>query len=154
MKNLDVLMNDLQSQIPHHQRIEPGVSSGSIGWHIEHTLLTMNLIIKALKSSNPEQYQHTFNLKRSIVSVLGKIPRGKIKAPASVQPTVQYNEETLRQHFFDTIKNLESLKEARDDQYFTHPFLGDFKLKPTKRFLQIHTNHHVKIIHDIMGEGK
>ncbi len=80
----------------------------------------------------------------------GKIPRGRVKAPGVVQPNVNFNTETLRQHVQlarEKMKRIDSLKEGN---FFTHPFLGDFKLKPARKFLKIHTKPHLNIIYDII----
>lgn len=150
MKKLEELLNNLEQQIVNYEKVNPAVSKGSVGWHIEHSLLTVNMVIKGVKASDPAQYKPTFDIKRIMVTTFGKIPRGRIKAPAVVQPTVQYNRESLVQHLSETRASLQSLDKEEPGKYFTHPFLGDFKLKPTRRFLQIHTNHHAAIINDIV----
>jgi hypothetical protein len=38
----------------------------------------------------------------------------------------------------------------RQEQYFHHPFFGHLKLNKTIKFLEIHTNHHLQIIHEII----
>ena len=150
MKKIEQLLDEIESHIPHQEKINSEVSSGSVGWHIEHMLLTMNMVIKGLKDSDPKQYKSRFDIKRIFVMAAGKIPRGRIKAPTVVQPTVQYNTESLREHLSATRANYQSLESLSKNNYFTHPFLGDFKVAPTKRFLQIHTNHHLSIINDII----
>jgi hypothetical protein len=36
------------------------------------------------------------------------------------------------------------------DHFFEHPYFGKLKLKETIRFLEIHTQHHLDIIRDII----
>lgn len=151
MKQLDELLNEMEQHISNHETVDTTISNGAVGWHIEHALLTLNMIIKGLKASDPGQYKSHFDIKRTFVMATGKIPRGKIKAPSVVQPTVQYNRESLLEHLRSTRDNIKSLDRLEPGKYFTHPFLGDFKLKPTKRFLQIHTNHHLCIMNDIVS---
>ncbi len=134
MEKLKKLIQDLESKIPNQEMFNPTISKSSVGWHIEHTLLTMNLVIGALQKSNPENYKRTFNFYRILVFAMNKIPRGKAKAPKIVQPKEDFNIESLRSH-----KN-----------YFEHPYFGHLTLKPTIKFLKIHTNHHLQIINDII----
>jgi hypothetical protein len=51
---------------------------------------------------------------------------------------------------FRKIKNsLVDLETLNANSYFTHPYFGDLNLKKTIWFLNLHTNHHLKIIKDI-----
>lgn len=43
-------------------------------------------MITAVEHSKPEDYKKEFNLKRSIVLLMEKIPRGKARVPDSVKP--------------------------------------------------------------------
>ena len=150
IQTLAQLIAELQSRVPHHQFVNPAVSKGSVGWHIEHTLLTLNLVLDVIKKSDPAHYKARFDWRRLVVLLLGKIPRGRIKAPKMVQPTVQFNADTLQQHVLRAQQNLAGMQQVSAQQFFTHPFLGDFKLKPALRFLQVHTQHHLNIINDIL----
>ena len=42
------------------------------------------------------------------------------------------------------------MKELHANSNFKHPYFGVLNLKMTKRFLEIHTNHHLKIIKEIL----
>lgn len=154
MKKLETLLEELESKIPDFELTSSTISKSSVGWHIEHSLLTFNAIIDAIKKSNPDNYQWTFNWKRIFVLTIGKIPRGRAKAPTRVQPTVHYNINTLTQHLILTKDNLRSLESAQPNQFFLHPFFGELNLKPTIRFLLIHTRHHLDIINDIIKSKK
>ncbi len=150
MADLQKLVIELEENIRHQEKIEVHISKGSIGWHIEHCLLTINHIIAALEKSNHHDYKRSFDLRRNLVLFFGIIPRGKVKAPKRVQPQLILDEDILRQHILLTKKNLKLLNQLGSQHYFTHPFLGDFRLKPALRFMSIHTNHHLKIIREIV----
>ena len=45
--------------------------------------------------------------------------------------------------------SLVDLETLNANSYFTHPYFGDLNLKKTIWFLNLHTNHHLKIIKDI-----
>ena len=37
------------------------------------------------------------------------------------------------------------------DKFFTHPVFGDVRIKQARRVIAIHTQHHIKIINDILS---
>ncbi len=150
MKQLEELVSRLENHIINQERMNPAISNGSVGWHIEHSLLTMNAVLEALGKSDPNAYRSAFNIKRVVVMLLGKIPRGKVKAPKAVQPTIDFNAASLQQHISVTKEKIKTLEQLSRDHFFTHPFLGDFKLKPSIRFLAVHTRHHLDIIEDVV----
>ncbi len=75
MKKLNTLLMLLESKIEKSEQINLRVSKSSVGWHIEHTLLVINVIIAGLKNSNPGEYKWKFNLSRLFVFTFNKIPR-------------------------------------------------------------------------------
>jgi hypothetical protein len=82
MQELHKLLNQLESDISSFDKVNLAVSSGSVGWHIEHSLNTIDQIVTACKNSNPSNYQWRFNFNRFLILILAKkIPRGKAKAP-------------------------------------------------------------------------
>lgn len=150
MRKLERLILELEKNISHHELMIPDISKGSVGWHIEHSLLVLNLVTGALAKSNPGDYKGKFDIKRAVVMLTQKIPRGKFKVPTAVQPSTNFNRDTLEQHIILTREKLRTLKDLSPRHFFTHPFLGDTKLKPATKFLFIHTNHHYHIIQDIV----
>jgi hypothetical protein len=150
MEKLKKLIQDLESKIPNQEMLNPTISRSSVGWHIEHTLLTMNLVIGALQKSNPENYKRTSNFYRVLVFAMNKIPRGKAKAPKIVQPKEDFNVESIKSHIEKGKVKLAELNSIGETNYFEHPYFGHLKLKPTIKFLEIHTNHHLHIINDII----
>lgn len=154
MEKLDALIAQLESKIADHKLINASVSKASVGWHIEHALLTLDIIIDALNQSNPGDYKRTFDIRRSVVILFGFIPRGRIKAPKVVQPSANFNYNTLQQHLSRSREKLKTLDRLNRGHFFKHPFLGDFKLKPAVTFLKVHTKHHLTIINDIVKSKK
>jgi len=152
MKKLEIIIAHLESHIPKHAYRNPEISKGSVGWHIEHALLTLNAVIDTMSRSDPAKYKKTFDIRRTVVMTMGKIPRGKAKAPAAVQPTLNFNAETLEQHIALSKEKIKTIEHLSPDRYFKHPFLGDFKVKVALRFLSIHTNHHLVIIEEIINK--
>ncbi len=154
MLTLKKRISNLGQFTAHREISNPVISKASVGWHIEHCLLTINYVIDALDKSNPADYKPRSDYRRLLVMLFGIIPRGKVRAPKKVQPALMIDELTLAVHFANTERNLELLGKLESQKYFTHPFLGDFKLKPAIKFLSIHTNHHLKIIKDIINKTR
>lgn len=154
MKKLEALISELETRIRDQHLLNPAVSKAAVGWHIEHSLLVLQVIIDALVKSVPDKYKSTFDIRRQVVMLVGIIPRGKVKAPTAVRPVETFHESSLRQHLFAVRESLKSMESLSKGHYFTHPFLGDFKLKPAIKFMRVHTNHHLKIINDIIKSSK
>ena len=150
MKNLEILLDQFESRIPLFEKENLAISKSNIGWHIEHSLLTLNGVIKFLTHSNPKDYKWKFNFIRIIVLKTGKIPRGKVKAPQIVVPKDTISKTQLLANLEQTRKMVLELETISKEHYFEHPFFGKLKRNDTIRFLEIHTNHHLKIIEDII----
>jgi hypothetical protein len=153
MKSTEELISDLEAHIDKFQLKNSGISSGSVGWHIAHSLLTINTIIGAMKHSDPAQYKWSFSLPRVLVYTLNKIPRGRAKAPAAVQSSEEFDENLLRKQLLRTKEKLNELNQLKPNHYFDHPFFGKVKLRPAKKFLRLHTKHHLDIISDIVSKS-
>jgi hypothetical protein len=155
---LSELLNKIESGIPESDSLNQKVSTSPVGWHIEHTLLAINLIIDDLEKSNPDDYVWKFNLNRLIVFSINYMPRGRAKAPKKGLPQ-KYNSESLMNHLKKSRTNIEKLEGLHSLQYFEHHYFGVLKSKQAKKFLEMHTYHHLKIMQDIIGrkveiEGK
>jgi hypothetical protein len=122
-----------------------------VGWHIEHSLLTLNGIANSLIQSNPTAYKWKFNFIRIVVLTTKKIPRGRAKSPEIVMPKGSIDQPKLTALLTETRSNCKELSFLQADKYFEHPFFGKLKLKQTISFLEIHTNHHLEIIRDIVS---
>ena len=153
MLDLKTLIQSLENQIVNHKTTNLDISKSSIGWHIDHSLLVINGIIEQLKKSNPELYRKHFNWKRFYIQMRGEIPRGKGKAPKVVQPTEITSVEKLMAQLENAKKNILELELLSPSNYFSHPYFGDLNLKSTIWFLKMHTNHHLKIINDIINKS-
>jgi Protein of unknown function (DUF1569) len=154
MKTLDKLLAELESTIPKHALQNDDISKASVGWHIEHLLLAINGILAGVEKSNPGDFKWSFKPMKLLIFATKKIPRGKAKSPDVVVPKY-FDEATLAEHIKLGKQNLEDLKSIDSNKFFKHPVFGDLKLVDTITFLQIHTQHHIDIINDILiTEGK
>ena len=151
MQNLDLLVSQLESKITQFETSNLTVSNGSVGWHIEHSLKTIDQIVTACKNSNPSDYQWHFNFKRFLILIVAKkIPRGKARAPKIVRPEGDINQETLAVSVSKVRENLIGWKNLNKNANFPHPFFGVLNKKETENFLVLHTKHHLMIINDIL----
>ena len=150
MKNLDAIMPELANYIAHHNQSNQAVSEASVGWHIEHSLLVIKQITATVAQSESKLYKYNFNLSRFVVFLTKIIPRGKAKAPKMVIPVDEITIETLQESLKNTYQAITYLKDCEEHQYFMHPFFGQLNKKQTIKFLAIHTEHHLKIVRDIL----
>lgn len=96
MKSLLALINELETKLPFIEQKKESVSQVTVGWHLEHSLLALIKMIKTVEQSNPADYKRKLNLKRSIVFMLGKFPRGRAKAPDSVKPKEEISLDNIK----------------------------------------------------------
>ena len=150
MKNLDAIVPELATYIPNHNQSNKAISEVSVGWHIEHSLLVIKQITSTVAQSEPKLYKYKFNISRFFVFLSKTIPRGKAKAPKVVIPVEEITIETLQESLKNTYQAIAYLKDCQEHQYFMHPFFGQLNKKQTIKFLAIHTEHHLKIIRDIL----
>ena len=151
MQELHKLLDQLESDISSFDKVNLTVSSGSVGWHIAHSLKTIDQIVTACKHSNPSEYQWHFNFKRFLImSVAKKIPRGKARAPKIVRPEGDIDTKSLALSLEKVRENIKDWKSLDKNVHFPHPFFGVLNKKETEKFLILHTKHHKMIINDIL----
>jgi hypothetical protein len=149
MNKLTTQLTDLGSKIEVQALLNTKVSESSVGWHIEHSLLVIDNIINALNHSEPSKFKQKFNFLRLIVMNIGHFPRGKAKSPKHSIPQ-SFNNESLKVHLKNTLEKIKTLGTIPKDKYIIHPIFGHIRTNDSIRFLEIHTNHHVKIMNDIL----
>ena len=150
MDKLNGYLGDIGNKIPKQGLSKNSVSKGSVGWHIEHILLTIEVVIEALKRPKHGNYKWKFSLVKMLVFATKTIPRGKAQSPAAVVPKGNMDNQSLKAHLDLTIEKIKELDNQNTHCYFNHPFFGDLKLKQAIAFLEIHTHHHIKIMNDIL----
>ncbi len=150
MNKLAELLKELDSKINVQERVSEKVSASFVGWHIEHALLTIDIITEALAHSNPDKFKRRFSLAAGYVFTTGKIPRGRAQAPDSIRPKNNFDAASLKEHIYITNEKIKVLETLTRNHHFEHPFFGELNLKPAMKFLFIHTKHHLHIINDII----
>jgi hypothetical protein len=145
-------LQPLEEYLPHHQAAAPDVSKASVGWHLFHSLKVIASVSKALSLSDPENYQPQENAMRNQVFATGQLKRGVAQAPKSALPPESFSEEEIRNIMAKATEKLEIVQSLPDNAFFTHPSFGNLNKADTLRFLEIHTNHHLAIIRDIVDQ--
>ncbi len=150
MKKLFGQINELEKHVANYKSHQATVSAGTVGWHIEHSLMVFISIITTMENSNPANFKSSFKMNKFLVYFLNKIPRGKARAPKIVQPDGEIIPEKLMANIQTVKTKIQVLTQLQKNHHFPHPYFGDLNLKETIKFLGIHTNHHLKIINDIL----
>ena len=143
------LFKELENNIPFYASENSTASAASVGWHIEHSLLTFDGIIGRLVQSNSNDYKPKFSLAKLFVFATSTIPKGRLQSPESVRPKGDITPETLNRHLSLTKEKVKKLNSLNPKQFFEHPYFGHLRVKEAVKFLEIHTKHHLKIIHSI-----
>ena len=149
MQKLSNLVDELASYIPQSELRNDQVSASNVGWQIEHSLLVISSVIEGVKRSDPSKYKWSFRPFKYLIFWRGKIPRGKSKAPKFVIPDT-FTAESLQNHIDSCRAKITEFESVGAGHYFSHPYFGDTKKKDVIPFLEMHTEHHVKIIKDIL----
>jgi len=151
MQKLSSLLSHLQTQMLNHQKLNSSISQSNVGWHIEHSFMVIINITEVLKKSDPANYKWKFSFARTYVYTFNKIPRGRGKAPKSVQPKDEITLESLNSNLAKAQLKIQELEKLHPKSNFIHPYFGMLNLKQTIKFLNLHTLHHLKIIQDIVA---
>ena len=146
---LHIFLKELESSIHDRNMIAESVSSVHIGWQTEHSLLVLDAVIETLKTSDPSKFKKKFNFTKFVLFSLGRIPRGKGRAPKSVKPKELASKEKLDSLVSKVRDNVSDLATLDTDKFFKHPLFGNMRLNDSIRFLELHTEHHLKIIRAI-----
>ena len=78
------------------------------------------------------------------------IPRGRAKAPSTVHAHETITRQNLESMFQKATDNIKMLHSLPFNAHFNHPYFGTLNLKQSIRFIEVHNNHHLKIIRDIL----
>jgi len=149
-ESLIPFIKKLERYISVKDKRKASVTTSDVAWQIDHSLKVFNLVCETLLKSNPEDYKSNFNTWRLVLFTIGYFPRGKVKAPKYVRPPEIITIEDLNEQILLAYQNIEKLKLADKHAHFKHFIFGLLDKKRTVRFLQLHTNHHLKIIRDIL----
>ena len=61
-KNIDQILMSLENKFKFFESKNQDISQGSVGWHIEHSLLVIIKICESINNSDPSKYEWKFSL--------------------------------------------------------------------------------------------
>ncbi|MGJ8745558.1 DUF1569 domain-containing protein [Polaribacter sp.] len=147
---LENRLKTLESYISHSKSIDTKVSKATVAWHLDHSLKVINAVAKSMESSNPILFRNNFSLIGKICLKIGFFPRGKAKAPKYVKPPEVILDSEIITQLAAARAHIKAIKNLDKNAYFRHPLFGHINKKRVFRFLDTHTNHHLKIVKSIL----
>jgi len=144
----------IKDSLAYQDYLDENISKVDVGWHLDHSLKVINSIVDILANSDPKNYKKKFNMSRKVVFAAGRFPRGRSRAPKSVQPPETISEKDILRQIEEALSNLKSLNSLNKNANFDHRIFGILDLKNSIKFMEIHTNHHLAIIDDIVASKK
>jgi hypothetical protein len=149
INKLAIQLQEMQALSEKWEVKNPNISAESVGWHLLHNLHVINGVVAGLAASDPSAYAPKHYWTKWIILLTKKIPRGKARAPKSAMPG-QLDKAELDAALDRASLSVLNLLNQSPKQYFTHPMFGDLNTRLTTRFLWIHTEHHLKIVRDML----
>lgn len=148
-EQLEQFIGLLEQKTIHSTKENTTISSANVAWHIDHSLKVINSVITTLQKSDAK-YSCDFNLKRAYFFLRKSIPRGKARAPKAVQSFEEITSKDIERQIKTARFLMQELETMDKNTNFIHPFIGKLNLKQAITFLEVHTQHHLKIIDDII----
>ena len=108
------------------------------------------LEVKGLITDIATKFKNNFSFLGRIFFTLGFFPRGKAKSPKYVKPPETILKEDLISQLKTAKNNINNIIDLDKNAYFKHPIFGNINKKRVTKFLKLHTNHHLKIVRDIL----
>jgi len=150
LKRLRAYLSEMESYVERFAIENTEISKASVGWHIDHNLKVINNVVMALQASNPDDYKNNVSFLGKMFLKLRYFPRGKAKAPKYVRPPEQILKKDLLSQIASAKKHIETITDLNENAYFKHPLFGNINKERVSRFLETHTNHHLKIVREIL----
>lgn len=152
-KKIKNQLDRLESLIARGDEKNELVSNWSIYQQVEHILIATNNVAKMILAGEEPKEVKKRTLLGYIVLTFGVIPRGKAQAPKMSIPKGVLQSELL-DLFKESKKGIEEVEKLgkKIDSCLVvgnHPYFGGLNTKEWLRFIEVHTNHHLKIIDDI-----
>ncbi len=153
MKYLEAELAEIKKHISQKDVLVTSVSKSNVAWHLSHCLMVISGVCKMMKTSDPTKYKSEFSWPKLFVFTLGRIPRGKAKAPRVVRPADDIGVEKIMLELAAVVKLLEAYEQLDKNAHFRHPYFKTLNKQETIKFLRLHTVHHLKIVRDILKAG-
>lgn len=145
------ILSRLEKALPHANKQNDHISARGVDWHLEHSLKIINSICNTLIDSKPEDYTPKFSLAKYYILWSKSIPRGKGRSPKPFNNKGVVDTSKLPEYLTQAKERLNSIQDLHPKQHFRHPMFGDLELQHAKKFINIHTAHHLDIIEEIIA---
>lgn len=143
-------LNQIEYYLIHKDSSNEKVSQVSVAWHLDHSLKVINRVCYLLVCSDPNLYEYNFNVIRVFSFAFGYIPRGKGISPITVRPPNIIKIKDIVSQLIEARDRVEEIEFLEETSNFIHPVYGRLNKKQTKRLIEVHTKHHLKIVKDIL----
>lgn len=134
-------------------------SGWSVGQHVEHLARVGQSVLEGIAALD-EHAPRGPGIKPigRVILLFGRIPRGKGKAPEPARPGDDVDPAVLGtalDEFKMTLEQLEGQLGALEAQRAVrpHPYFGGLRPAQWLRFIEIHQDHHQRIIDDIRKQA-
>jgi hypothetical protein len=145
------MLHRLENALPQADKSNSNISARGVDWHLEHSLKIIIAICKTVSNSKPEKFKPNFNIGKYYILWSNRIPRGKARSPKPFNNLEAIDHSSLPQSLKKAQKSLSMLNSLHPKQHFEHPMFGDLNLAQSKKFIHIHTAHHLDIIEEIIN---
>ncbi len=147
---LDTHLTEIEEKIQFRDQLDTTISRVDVAWHLDHMLKTVNEICKALEASDPSEFEGGVNLSRTMSLTLNYIPRGRAQSPSVVRPPDSISTADIQLQLSEARERISKVFELDEKVHFKHPVFGIIARGHALRFIEVHTNHHLKIVRDII----
>lgn len=142
-------IREIEKRMQADDLIAESVSQKGSYWHLHHLLRVITGIVYMMENSDPTEYKWKFNLARFYIFSIGKMPRGKGRAPKAVMATEAVSREDLEKLLPKAKAAWVKIPSLPKNAFFNHKYFGLLNRKASQRMILLHTRHHLKIIRDI-----
>ncbi len=146
---LQLQLAELESHLSKPAAKNGSISNADTHWQVEHAATVMQLVLTAFLNSKDINCKSKFGIWKLLIMKTGWIPRGKAKAPKKAHFEI-CETPAIKSKITQAGSLLSEVIKTDSGLCFKHPTFGALDKKETLRFLWIHTNHHLKIIRDIL----
>lgn len=134
--------------------LKPGISGWSAAEQLDHTLKVDSSILRRVTDSQElETLPKGINLLGRVILAIGWIPRGKAPSPQALRGE-RTDCAALRATVAAVRGQVESITQdqvARSAALVPHPRFGGLTTPEALRFAVVHTEHHLKIVREILA---
>lgn len=148
-QKLSEQISEMRGYLEHQPFITSDVSEWSVMQQIEHVCLVSNGLFFSLNRSKGDKSADK-SLKKMAFFKARFIPRGAVKAPDFVAPNPDSTPQSVSKLLDNFEAGISEVEKAPENKTSKHPLLGLLSPQETLDFVSIHTEHHLKIVREIL----